>query len=66
MRYACSMHAGRRQSVTIKAKILAAMTAFGAVCMVNGAPASAIEPGVFTQCVAWNNGVTYAILNAGY
>jgi hypothetical protein len=24
------------------------------------------EPGTFTQCVAWNNGITYAIINAGY
>jgi hypothetical protein len=27
--------------------------------------AAAIEPGVFTQCVAWNNNVTYAVLGAG-
>jgi hypothetical protein len=24
------------------------------------------EPGTFTPCVAWNNGVTYAIIDAGY
>jgi hypothetical protein len=24
------------------------------------------EPGTFTQCVAWNNGITYAIINPGF
>jgi hypothetical protein len=44
------------------ATALSSITALGLL----STPAWAIEPGVFTQCVAWNNGTTYAILGAGY
>jgi hypothetical protein len=46
--------------------LFCAVGAVGAGLLGIQATASALEPGVFTQCVAWNNGITYAILGAGY
>jgi hypothetical protein len=43
-----------------------AVIAFVAYFGLNPVPAQALEPGVFTQCVAWNGGTTYAILGASY
>jgi hypothetical protein len=49
---------------------MAGKTLYGImIIVVMSSPAMRVEastePGVFTQCVAYNNGVTYAVLGAG-
>jgi hypothetical protein len=49
----------------LSATAVALVAGLGAVGIYS-APAAALEPGVFTQCVAWQNGTTYAVLGTSY
>ena len=51
--------------MAFKNLVVLALLTVAAVGATAGSKAIALEPGVFTNCVAWNGGITYAIINAG-